>query len=72
MQKMRYLTETEINTLASRKGVKSGAVANYLASMGDDPMAASINATADARSYKWNAATSKAVRDGIQLAKTLV
>jgi hypothetical protein len=67
--KMRYLTGAEIDTLAARKGVKGHVVANYLASMGDDPMAADINLTQDAKSYKWNAATVKAIRDGILLAK---
>ena len=69
MQKMRYLTGAEIDTLAARKGVKGHVVANYLASMGDDPMAADINLKQDAKSYKWNAATVKAIRDGILLAK---
>ena len=67
--KMRYLTGAEIEKLASRKGVKKLSVENYLASMGDDAMAASINLTQDAKSYKWNAATVKAIRDGILLAK---
>lgn len=67
--KMRYLTGDEIDTLANRTGVKKTAVQNYLSSMGDDPMAADINLKQDAKSYKWNAATVKAIRDGILLAK---
>lgn len=67
--KMRYLTGDEIDTLANRTGVKKIAVQNYLSSMGDDPMAADINLKQDTKSYKWNAATVKAIRDGILLAK---
>jgi hypothetical protein len=67
--KMRQLTGAEIEKLASRKGVKRMSVENFLATMGDDAMGASMNAAQDARSYKWNPATVKAIRDGIQLAK---
>lgn len=67
--KMRYLTDAEIDTLASRPGVKRTSVANYLSSMGEDPMAADINLKQDAKSYKWDPKTVKAIRDGILLAK---
>jgi hypothetical protein len=67
--KMRILTGVEIEKLASRKGVQRMSVENFLATMGDDAMGASMNVAQDARSYKWNAATVKAIRDGILLAK---
>lgn len=65
---MRELTIEEIQKFASRKGCKAVAVTNFLGTMGTDPMAARINASEDARSYRWNAATQKAIRDGINLA----
>lgn len=66
--KLRALTATEIKKFASRKGVKSESVANYLASMGGDFYAAKANLDQDARSYRWNAATIKAIQAGMTLA----
>lgn len=66
---MRRLTSEEIAKLAARKGVKQIAVENFLATMGEDAMAAHMNMGQDARDYKWNAATQNAIRAGIELAK---
>jgi hypothetical protein len=67
---MRRLTEEEIAKLATRKGVKENAVRNFLSTLGSlTPMEAGMNVSQDARDYKWNAATVKAIRDGINLAK---
>ena len=66
---MRQLTIPEINKLASRKNVRKIAVENFLMTMGDNPLAASINMGYDADMYKWNSATVRAIKDGIVLAK---
>ena len=66
---MRQLTIPEINKLASRKNVKKIAVENFLMTMGNNPLAASINMGYDADMYKWNNATIQAIKDGIVLAK---
>ena len=66
---LRQLTGAEIEKLAARKGVKRIAVENFLASMGTGfPSDARQNLHADAESYKWNAATVKAILAGITLA----
>jgi hypothetical protein len=70
----RKLTPEEIQTLASRKNVKVIAVQNFLSScplenvgyMGADYIARK-NCEQDARDYKWNAATVKAINDGLKL-----
>lgn len=67
-EKTRELTSEEIGKLASRAGVRKIAVENFLMSMGDDASAARANLGQDARDYKWNSATQKAIRDGISLA----
>ena len=66
---MRQLTIPEINKLASRKNVKKIAVENFLMTMGNNPLTASINMGYDANIYKWNSQTIKAIKDGIVLAK---
>ena len=66
---MRQLTIPEINKLASRKNVRKIAVENFLMSMGDNPLAASINMRYDADLYKWNSVTIQAIKAGIVLAK---
>ena len=66
---MRQLTIPEINKLASRKNVKKIAVENFLMTMGDSPLAASINMGYDADLYRWNNETVKAIKDGIVLAQ---
>lgn len=65
---MRRLTSEEITKLASRVGVKKIAVENFLMSMGENHSDARSNLSVDARSYKWNSATVKAIRAGIALA----
>ena len=66
---MRELTILEISKFANRKGVRKIAIENFLMTMGNNPLAASINMGYDADLYKWNNATIKAIKDGIQLAK---
>ena len=65
---MRSLTAEEIKRLASRKGVKRIAVENFLSTMGDNAAIASYNLALDARMYKWNIQTIRAIEDGIKLA----
>ena len=65
---MRTLTHEEIEKLANQKGVKSNAAYGFLSTMGDNGMYAGMNLNQDARDYRWNAATIKAIRDGIRLA----
>ena len=62
---MRHLTPNEIERLAARKAVRRIAVVNFLATMGDDSHAAWENLRADTACYRWNAATVKAISDGI-------
>ena len=62
------LTKEQIDKLASGKGVRRIAVENFLGSLGgSDRMGASMNLHADAKCYKWNAATVNAIRKGINL-----
>jgi nitrous oxide reductase len=60
----------EIEKLASRKGARKIAVENFLASLPTDSEDAERNAylnlDLDSRLYKWNAATVKAIRKGIE------
>lgn len=67
---MRELTNEEIERFASRKGVRRIAVENFLMSMGTElrPWQVRANANMDARLYRWNYATVKAINDGIDLA----
>ena len=61
------LTNERIEELATRKGVKGIAVRNFLMSVGAnaDERDARMNMVLDADLYKWNAATVKAIRQGI-------
>jgi hypothetical protein len=63
------ITEDQIKRLASRKGVKAIAVENFLGSIdcNADASTAFGNAAIDAKLYKWNAATVRAINDGIAL-----
>lgn len=63
------LNAEQIEKLASRKGVKKIAVENFLGSLYGNQTAsdAYANLSMDARSYKWNAATVKAISDGIRI-----
>lgn len=66
---MRKLTIEEIQKFSGRKGVTTIAVENFLGTMGEsDAREAFGNLRNDARSYKWNAATQKAISDGILMA----
>jgi hypothetical protein len=67
---MRKLSNFEIEQFASRKGVRRIAVENFLSSMGDNAMYAGMNLSQDSRLYKWNTATIRAIREGINLATT--
>ena len=68
---MRLLTYDEIEKLAARKGVRRIAVENFLGTMGDNQWFARANLYDDARVYKWNAATVKAISAGIDKASGL-
>ena len=61
------LSQERINTLATKKGVKEIAVKNFLGSVDANPdaMCALLNLESDAASYRWNAATVNAIRQGI-------
>lgn len=66
---MRNLTGQEIESLSTRKGVKAIAVQNFLGTLNDSTAREAYhNLQADARSYRWNAATIKAIEAGITLA----
>ena len=67
---MRKLTAEEIEKLAMRKGVKKIAVENFLVTMTNNANErdAWMNLEMDARLYKWNVKTVRAIGDGIQLA----
>lgn len=66
---MRRLTSTEIEKLASRKDVRRIAVENFLGTMGGlTEWEARANLGLDARLYKWNTATRRAIEMGIRLA----
>lgn len=60
------LTSEEIKALSERRGAKAIAVQNFLGTLGDMSRGDALaNLTLDAGLYKWNAATKKAIRDGI-------
>lgn len=62
------LSSSDIDKLASRKGVKCIAVQNFLSSLhGGSAFEAYANLQLDTRLYKWNAATQSAIRKGIEL-----
>jgi hypothetical protein len=68
MYNLRQLTKEEINYLASRKNVKVIAVENFLMDVTSNGNIcdAYSNLELDARLYKWNASTVKAIQDGIE------
>lgn len=68
---LRVLTSAEIDKLASRAKVKRIAVENFLGTLQNNPdtSCALANLNLDTRLYKWNAATQKAIRDGIKLSR---
>lgn len=60
------LTSQKIESLSKLKGVKSIAVINFLSTLdGLTPREAHYNSRMDARLYKWNAATVKAIDKGM-------
>jgi len=64
----KMLDNKTIEKLSTRKGVKTIAVQNFLGTLGS--MTSSecyANCEQDTRDYCWNAATVKAIRDGISL-----
>ncbi len=68
------LTPEQLEQLASRTGVKRIAVENFLMSVPlttEHPYGArgcaEVNLSGDAIAYRWNAATVKAIRDGLRL-----
>ena len=67
---LRSLSVEEIEKFASRRGVKRNAVENFLLSVTAcrTRYNALGNVNMDTRLYKWNAATQKAIRDGIDKA----
>ena len=66
---MRKLTAMEIEQLATRRGVRSLPVRNFLGTLGyaRSESRELANLYADATSYGWNAATIAAIRRGIEL-----
>lgn len=69
MNNLRQLTKEEIAYLASRKNVKIHAVENFLMSVtnNNNMCEAFANLEVDAKLYKWNAPTVKAISDGIEV-----
>jgi len=65
---MRRLTLKDIERFARRRSVKRIAVENFLMSMGENEEGARANLDLDLVLYHWNAATIKAIRDGIDYA----
>ena len=64
-----HITDTQIEKLASRKGVKKIAVENFLGTLGSmSEWEARANMNMDAGMYKWNAATRRALDSGIKTA----
>ena len=70
MNSIRKLKTVEIEKLASREGVRRIAVENFLITVANNPdeYSAMANLSLDAGLYNWNAATKKAIRDGIKMA----
>jgi len=67
---LRKLDNDEIERLANKPGVRKIAVENFLMTVdnNDNAMYANMNLGEDAKSYKWNAATVSAIKEGIRLA----
>lgn len=66
---MRALTESEIERLAQRKGVRRLAVENFLGTLGSMNRSEAMgNLAIDQSSYGWNIKTYTAIKDGINLA----
>ena len=67
MAERKSLPSTRIDELASKPKVKRIAVVNFLSSVSanESKLYADMNLSADARSYKWNAETVRAIKTGI-------
>jgi hypothetical protein len=67
---MRDLSAAEIEKFASANGVKRIAVENFLSSLDSSigVMGNTMNMQMDARMYKWNTATQRAIEAGIRAA----
>lgn len=67
---MKQLTLQEIKTFATRRHVRRVAVENFLLSLHNNgtARAAYQNLMRDAKMYRWNQNTVKAIKDGIDLA----
>jgi nitrous oxide reductase len=73
---MQRLESAQIEKLATRKDVRSVAVYNFLGTAPlnsyNDYLNALGNLDMDARLYKWNAQTVKAIRDGLKMAMNAI
>lgn len=65
---MRRLDIEEIEKLASEDYVRRIAVENFLMSMGYNNKTATLNLRRDAKMYRWNIQTIRAIEKGIILA----
>jgi hypothetical protein len=67
---MRELTSTEVEKYASVKGGKRIAIENFLCTLDTSigVMGNTMNAQMDARMYKWNTVTIRAIEAGIRAA----
>ena len=67
---LKVLYPSEIEEFASRRGVDKIAVKDFLNSIefSETPDAAIINLSLSSKKYKWNRATVKAIKDGINRA----
>lgn len=62
------ISEEQIEALLKKyPKAKRIAVENFLMSLSGEPMADSMNMSADARSYGWNSQTIQAIREGMRL-----
>ena len=66
---MRELTLKEVENFASKPKVRRIAVENFLYTVTNNPnvFGAYMNLDMDARLYRWNRETIKAIKDGIRL-----
>lgn len=67
---LRKLSLEEIEKLSNRPSVRRIAVENFLMTLTNNPdeYSALANLQMDAKLYKWNKETVKAIKDGIKLA----
>ena len=65
---MKKLTNEEINKFASRRGVSKEAVLKFFSNISDSPLEVGQQMLDDARLYRWNEATFRAIQDGVMFA----